>query len=104
MIEFIAFIFPAVFATAFYMSIDKKETSFNFFSLALFSWFVISNNTVILMILRFVFGHVSTLVGKNLFNVSFTWKFLIISIVIAFFNALITHEILNNIKIKRKGK
>lgn len=102
MIEFIAFIFPAVFATAFYMSMDNKETEFNFNALALFSWFVISNNTVVLMILRFVFGHVSTPVGKNLFNVTFTWKFLIISIVIALVNALLTHEILNNVSLKKK--
>lgn len=102
MIEFIALIIPAVFATAFYMNISKKDSSFNFFSLALFSWFVISNNTIILIILRFVFGHVSTLIDKNLFNVSFTWKFLIISISISILNALITHETLNNVSLKHK--
>lgn len=107
MIEIIAFLLPAVLATAIYVSLDtiklKASSPYTIISsLGLFSWFAISNNLMIFILLQYGFGHVSTPVGPNLFNVSFTWKFLAVSLVIATMNALVTHELLKNISIKTK--
>lgn len=109
MIEFIAFILPAVLGTAFSMSLQKskaKESSLQTIisSLGLFSWFALSNNLVLFLLLQYGFGHVSTPVGSTLFNVTFTWKFLLIAIFLAFINALVTHEITKNVSIKSNIK
>lgn len=101
MIEFITLFLPAFLSTSFFLSLDNKHTSFSIKSIGLLSWFILSNNLIIFLILHLFFGHVSTLVNAAIFNVSFTWKFLLIAIFISIVNSLFTHEMLNHISIKK---